>query len=1283
MGKPAARLGDSTMHGSPLMGAACTNVLIGGKPAWRIGDQHTCTIPNAPPPVCDGAPHGPGVTVPGGGGGEGVTLIGGKPAACMGDIVTEPHALIPLPPPNNIVAGEMTVLIGAFGGGGDGSGFGTEEPDGDECTQEGHPVNVATGEVTSRAIDLDFPGLIPILFVRNYSSKRSAQSGDFGFGWTHSLGYSLTILENSVIFTDGEGRHLRMPLPLPGEPSNYVVEGVACRVEGNEWIVSTPTGREIIFRPITQGVDYSPVLLRDSFGNAVEFVYGDGLIALRDSSNRYVLFGREGSGRISSASLANGDPAQAITLRSYFYDSSGDLRRVVDSTGAETRYEYRDHLLVTEIDASGNEWHFRYDEERRCVETWGTDGLLYRRFHFAPPEHRRTFMIDSLGHGWLYEFDALGRVTVMETPLAYREETIWDQGKILARTDRNGHSEIYKYDKVTGNPIEFTDRSGHTWKMQYDAAGHELKRTDPEGATFEKLYDERGALLEVRDPLGNITRYETDERGLRTATVLPTGQRLLFTYDRYGFLAEAREEGAARVDRFQYDFRGLLQERTYPDGSRLEFTYDAEGRLIRVSNSGTTLASAQRDASGRIVVAVNGDGQVFRYKYNALGYITEADVPSADPTLPRALFRYVFNTENHLVRIDLPNGDRYEYEYDADRRVTIAHYPDGRTVRMEYDGFKNALLLEYSDGSQIEQTFTSTGKIGSKRLVSPNRTVYTSTYTYDGLDRLVLAANDDHVVGTLYAPNGKPLVEVQDGRRFSYEYDQLGRRSSMTYPDGAYVSYAHDDHAGEVLINSDVHGSFSVTFDSVERPARFVHSNGVIESFQYDARSRLVSQQAVVAGATVLSRQYRRSNDGEIIGILDNGRADRISYAGESRALEVVSPPAPAQAYRFDVMDNLLAAPGGLSLTYHPGNVLASAGGRSYTYSGRGDLTAVSSEEGQVRYEYDAEGTLREVHKADGTIVRFTYDALGRRITKTLGPNTTRFLWDVSVLAGEESPGVVVHYLLHPENFIPLARSESRTDSPERNVFSYHIDAAGAVRGMTDNSGRVVWTATYSPLGLAHVDERSRISNPIRVVGEYWDDEIDLGYHRRRYYDPTTGRFLSPDPSDVAGGRNLYVFHRNAFRFFDPFGANPFAFLWGEAYENFLSVTSLSGGAGTTPVTTPVGLRNYDNFMNDTFYEAKWIGENGPSQQALDRMEQQLAKDESLLEQQGEEKIEWIFNRDPNKTEGMEDIAKKLEELKSKYPGRFNYDVKKPPPCFKSTYYSPLAEKLAAKLAAR
>jgi uncharacterized Zn-binding protein involved in type VI secretion len=135
MGKPAARLGDTTMHGSSLLGAPCTTVLIGGKPAWRITDQHNCTIPNAPPLACDGLPHGPGITTPVPDGGSGIVLIGGKPAARVCDIVMEPHAIIPLLPPNNIVAGEFTVLIGMGGGaGGAGGGAGGASKNCKKCT---------------------------------------------------------------------------------------------------------------------------------------------------------------------------------------------------------------------------------------------------------------------------------------------------------------------------------------------------------------------------------------------------------------------------------------------------------------------------------------------------------------------------------------------------------------------------------------------------------------------------------------------------------------------------------------------------------------------------------------------------------------------------------------------------------------------------------------------------------------------------------------------------------------------------------------------------------------------------------------------------------------------------------------------------------------------------------------------------------------------------------------------------------------------------------------------
>ncbi len=111
MGKPAARIGD--MHvcpmvtpgtppiphvGGPITGPGVPTVLIGGVPAAVMGDMCVCTGP--PDTIILGS--------------TGV-LIGGKPAARMGDQCA--HG-------GTIVVGMPTVLIGEAGGGAGGGGGG-------------------------------------------------------------------------------------------------------------------------------------------------------------------------------------------------------------------------------------------------------------------------------------------------------------------------------------------------------------------------------------------------------------------------------------------------------------------------------------------------------------------------------------------------------------------------------------------------------------------------------------------------------------------------------------------------------------------------------------------------------------------------------------------------------------------------------------------------------------------------------------------------------------------------------------------------------------------------------------------------------------------------------------------------------------------------------------------------------------------------------------------------------------------------------------------------------
>jgi uncharacterized Zn-binding protein involved in type VI secretion len=98
MGLPAARIADSTSHGTPLApGPGCPTVLIGGMPAWRaVADFHACPLVNGLQPHVGGT-----VAV-----GSTTVLIGGLFAARQTDIIVEPGG------PNAIVAGEPTVLIG-------------------------------------------------------------------------------------------------------------------------------------------------------------------------------------------------------------------------------------------------------------------------------------------------------------------------------------------------------------------------------------------------------------------------------------------------------------------------------------------------------------------------------------------------------------------------------------------------------------------------------------------------------------------------------------------------------------------------------------------------------------------------------------------------------------------------------------------------------------------------------------------------------------------------------------------------------------------------------------------------------------------------------------------------------------------------------------------------------------------------------------------------------------------------------------------------------------------
>ncbi len=106
---PAARIGDLTAHGGVIIVGNPT-VLIGGKPAARVADMHTC------PMVTGVVPHVGGPIIPPC---VPTVLVGSMPQATVGDM-----AICVGPPDVIIPPAAITVLVGTGGGAGGGGGGG-------------------------------------------------------------------------------------------------------------------------------------------------------------------------------------------------------------------------------------------------------------------------------------------------------------------------------------------------------------------------------------------------------------------------------------------------------------------------------------------------------------------------------------------------------------------------------------------------------------------------------------------------------------------------------------------------------------------------------------------------------------------------------------------------------------------------------------------------------------------------------------------------------------------------------------------------------------------------------------------------------------------------------------------------------------------------------------------------------------------------------------------------------------------------------------------------------
>jgi RHS repeat-associated protein len=583
---------------------------------------------------------------------------------------------------------------------------------------------------------------------------------------------------------------------------------------------------------------------------------------------------------------------------------------------------------------------------------------------------------------------------------------------------------------------------------------------------------------------------------------------------------------------------------------------DCRGRLVRETGSAGDVVTYARDGADRLVQIRNAVGATVDLGWDAEGRLSEtlengrrvhlsrrfqAVVGREEPSSRQA---FDVDTEGRLVAVVNEAGERYVFDREECGRVVGETAFDGRRTVYRRDRAGRVVLAEqaggrttrygYAPGGALASVSRADGELsefecapGSLVVALRNRSAHV-TYAYDAAGRPVLESSGPFAVTSVYDGTGeRRSLETTLGARLAVRRD----------PDGLPVEYTVGHGEGE--LGSTV----AVYHEHRAEVARELPGRVRLEWIR-DAEGRPLERdlwRRDASGAErVVSTRYEWDGTNLLVAVTESDRG-RTEFFHDTRARLQASVAADgAIVHRCrDAVGNVYRSHDGSDRIFGSGNRLERAGAVTYVRDANAALVERHGPEGVSTYRWNAAGLVAEVERPGGLRVRFEYDARARRIRKTVTRSAggvenlvddTRFHWDGALLVHEDSTrrGLITWYWDSTGLLIAKEHDGAR--------FFVTCDHLGTPAEMFDSSGHLVWRMRLDIYGVASFAAGSAEDCPFRWLGQYADEETSLYYTRYRYYDPEAGSFISPDPSGLLGGTNVFAYVRDVNIEVDPFG---------------------------------------------------------------------------------------------------------------------------------------------------
>lgn len=1007
----------------------------------------------------------------------------------------------------------------------------------------GDPVSTVTGEEILELVDARLEGPLPFEFRRVYRSGSSDRHLDMGYGWRHSLNHSLSFTEDSITWHDHEGKNTRLPALDNAPFGSNSQSGMAAWRDGAE-IITCAGEKQPRYHFERHGNEGRLVRISDRYGNELRLGYDlhGRLQHLVNDANRALAFEYRDDRLVAITllhrRLTDTSPTweQLQTAHTYNYDG-GDLVEATNAAGETERYAFDNHMLVQRTLASGYSFYLAWDASTpkgRCVRQWGDSPEIDTHFAWNDEKHTCTIThVDGSEEHWQYDGGAQLH-TKIDPDGAKHINEYDDQGRLATSVDPLGAKTTYSYDEAgrlvskmgpDEKPILFTYRQGRI---------AEIHRS---GQVWTFAYTAHGDLARETDPKGRVTVYSYNRQGQLTRVDLPDGRRHTWQWNDQGQLLEEQTPTGA-IQKYRYDAFGRLLAKKDARGAITQYTHDALGRVVEEKLSGNRSRRYAYNSFGKVTRFVDEQGRETRYEYDRNLHLLSRRI---NPDGSELKYRY----DHHrflLTQIENERGESYRIDYYPNGLVREETAFDGRRTGYSYD--LNGHLLEkteYGTGDDaLQVTQYERDIVGqlTKKVLPDGREVQ---YRYNRDGQLVAVDDGQWPLAFQYDEQGLLRTEHQGWASLHYHYDAFDRLNGMTLPDGQRVDYQRDTSG--LLAGIDLNRSaltrhrMAATGEELER-----RQGDLLSAYVYDDEGRLTQhrlhQQRIKD--IFYQRDYQYDTTGNLKFVNDSRKGLReYVYDPRDRLVGV----------RGDVYEQLIHDPAGNLLeqaqnsspTFNAsiqGNRLTLHGDCHYEYDDFGNLVAERRGKDQklvTTYRYDCEHRLVEVTRPDGRNFRYAYDAFGRRIAKEDDHQRTEFIWQGDRLIAEESGDDYRTYLYEPDSFRPLALADGYGAENSR-VYYYHLDHLGTPQEMTDATGHIVWSATYRAYGSVVKKEIAEVQNPLRFQGQYYDPETGLHYNRHRYYNPATGRFITPDPIGLAGGLNNYQYVPNPTGWVDPLG---------------------------------------------------------------------------------------------------------------------------------------------------